>query len=637
MNLTLTLGDVLHPLYLLLLSCFISPIFGGVTSLYVSSTISVAAGALMIYLSINSIVLGGLSSGLRLLAGSSQILPGFFSVGVDGLSAFFIMTLGILILASSTYGISYLKRYAHTESLRLYSFLYPLFLLSMYLVIISSDVILFIISWELMSITAFFLISYEKVSEVARRAALKYILMSYSGSSLLIIALMLASFIGGSTNFTALKGLVLEPTVHYLIMILLVAGFGIKAALVPMHSWLPDAHPEAPSNISALLSGFMIKTAVYGVIRFAVILLSLNYYVLGLVLASLGAASTIYGTLMALTQTDSKRLMAYSSVAQIGYIFLGIGGGLTLYPNYLGFIAFSAGLLHTLNHAISKGLLFLTAGSLIYGTNSRNLNLLGGLAKAMPITYVTGLVGSLAISGMPPLNGFISKWLILIPLLISGNSVLALYAAVAVFASALTTAAFTKYLARAYLSSPKDVPLSSVREAPPPMTLAMILLASLCVALGVFYYIPLNMTFSVVSSIAAYDVSYVGVIASDIIPALYVFSVLISGILVSVLVTAYLMRRHKLRLTPLWTFGTKDLLPRKLGLNAHSYYTEFENTYNFVYVLRDHIHRSVINPLRRWFVTLASSYDAVDTYLPTALVTITILLLLLTVLTAYGG
>lgn len=591
----------------------------------------------MIYLSINSIVLGGLSSGLRLLAGSSQILPGFFSVGVDGLSAFFIMTLGILILASSTYGISYLKRYAHTESLRLYSFLYPLFLLSMYLVIISSDVILFIISWELMSITAFFLISYEKVSEVARRAALKYILMSYSGSSLLIIALMLASFIGGSTNFTALKGLVLEPTVHYLIMILLVAGFGIKAALVPMHSWLPDAHPEAPSNISALLSGFMIKTAVYGVIRFAVILLSLNYYVLGLVLASLGAASTIYGTLMALTQTDSKRLMAYSSVAQIGYIFLGIGGGLTLYPNYLGFIAFSAGLLHTLNHAISKGLLFLTAGSLIYGTNSRNLNLLGGLAKAMPITYATGLVGSLAISGMPPLNGFISKWLILIPLLISGNSVLALYAAVAVFASALTTAAFTKYLARAYLSSPKDVPLSSVREAPPPMTLAMILLASLCVALGVFYYIPLNMTFSVVSSIAAYDVSYVGVITSDIIPALYVFSVLISGILVSVLVTAYLMRRHKLRLTPLWTFGTKDLLPRKLGLNAHSYYTEFENTYNFVYVLRDHIHRSVINPLRRWFVTLASSYDAVDTYLPTALVTITILLLLLTVLTAYGG
>ncbi|MEM1681009.1 MAG: proton-conducting transporter membrane subunit [Sulfolobales archaeon] len=632
MNSTVTVNEVLYPVYLLMLGCFISPVLGEVASLYVSSSISIGASILMIYISIIAMTSGSLGVGeFQLLTGISSAFSEVFrvssygfEVGVDGLSAFFIFVLGIVSLASSIYGVSYIKRYVGLESLRFYSVLYPLFLMSMYLLIICSDVILFIISWELMSITAFFLIAFEKANKVAVKAALKYLLMSYFGSSLLIIALVIISSISGSTSFTALRTVVFEPTVHYLIMALIIVGFGIKAALVPMHSWLPDAYPEALSNISALLSGFMSKTAVYGVIRFTFILLGLNHYALGLMLSSLGIASAIYGTLMAIIQVDSKKLMAYSSIAQIGYIFLGIGGGLTLYPNYLGFIALAAGLFHTLNHAIFKGLLFLTAGSLIYRTGSRDLNSLGGLAKVMPITYTSGLIGSLAISGMPPLNGFVSKRLILIPLLISGHPMLVLYAALAIFASALTTAAFVKYLARAFLSSPKNMSVGNVKEVPLPMALAMILLASLCVVLGLFFYIPFSMASSAVANMITY-VSYTIITLQDLTPVLYVFALLTLGIFTSAFIAVYLTASRKFRLTPVWTFGTKDLLPKTLGLNAHSYYREFGSTYSFVYVLRSYVYELVVRPLCKWSTKLARSYyDFVDIYLPTTLAAIVI-------------
>ncbi len=626
MALTTALNEALLPIYLLLLSCFISPIFGSVTSLYITSSLSTIASALMIYVSATFLTSGGLNIWLQPLVRFSQPFSGILNLGIDMLSAFFILVLGIISLASTIYGISYIKRYSGFDSLRSYSTSYPLFLLSMYLVLISNDVILFIISWELMSVAAFFLISFERANEVARRAALKYILMSYLGSGLLIMALILTYVISGSTSFAALRSLSLEPITQYSIITLLLIGFGIKAALVPMHSWLPDAHPEAPSNISALLSGFMIKTAVYGIVRFSILLLSLNYYVLGLILASLGLMSAAYGNLMALIQTDSKRLMAYSSIAQIGYIFLGIGGGLTLHPNYLGFIALTAGLFHTLNHAIFKGLLFLTAGSLIYRTGSRDLNVLGGLAKVMPVTYASGLIGSLAISGIPPLNGFVSKWLIILSLLISGHPILILYAAIAIFVSALTLASFFKYISRAFISNPSNITLGEVREVPLPMVLAEILLASLCLLLGIFFYIPFNVIASVVNNVVTYDVSRANIIMSEVISALQIFALIVIGILISSLITTYLIRKRRVKLTSLWTFGTKELLPERLGLYAHSYYTEFEDTYSLSYELRYLIYRLIIDPLTKYFMRLVKTYDIVDTYLYTALVTVSIFL-----------
>ncbi|MCS7108474.1 MAG: proton-conducting transporter membrane subunit [Sulfolobales archaeon] len=627
-------NEFLIPFYLLLIGSFLAPLFKKTATLYVSSLSSSIACITMTYLSLS--YLGANGSGsltrIQLLIGNYPLVGGVFSLSMDGLSAYFIIILGILGTASSIYGISYVRRYAGFESLSFYSFIYPLFIMSMYLVLISGDVILFIISWELMSISAFFLISFERASEVARRAALKYLLMSYTGSGLLIVALVSLSLSASSTEFTSLRGLIIGTPAQYLITLLFIVGFGIKAALVPMHSWLPDAHPEAPSNISALLSGFMIKTAVYGIMRFTIYLLKLDLYFLGFALATLGVLSAVYGTLMAIIQGDSKKLMAHSSIAQIGYIFLGIGGGLVLYPNYLGLIALVSALFHTLNHAIFKGLLFLTAGSIIYRTESRDLNRLGGLARYMPITYVSGLVASLAISGIPPLNGFVSKWLIILPLIISGHPALASYSALAIFASALTTAALTKYVSRAFLSGLGDHEVSKVKEVPSFMAIPEAFLAALCVLLGFFYFIPINViTSAVVNGVLMFELSQSDVIMYSLTSLLNIFGLILGVVLISTIIGMYLLV-HKAKITSVWTFGTKELLPKKLGLNAVSYYTEFEYTYGFGYRLHDFIYKTLITPLTKCFISLTSNYNKIDTYLANALLVTAIFLTLLMVL-----
>jgi len=625
-------NDVLLPIYLLILGSLLSLILRESKALDIALIISSVASVVMVLLALQVLILDPtiprVTTELQFLLGTSNLLR-TFTLSLDGLSAFFVLTLGVVGLASSIYGIAYIKRYLGVESLKFYSLIYTLFLLSMYLVLVSSDMVLFIISWELMSITAFFLISFERTSEVARRAALKYLLMSYSGSGLIIISLLMLYLLSSSTSFTSLKGLTLDDITQYSLMLLLTIGFGIKAALVPMHNWLPDAHPEAPSNVSALLSGFMIKTAVYGILRFAISLVGLNYYVLGLVLASLGILSVIYGTSMSIVQIDSKKLMAFSSIGQIGYIFLGIGGGLVIYPNPLGIIAMSAALLHILNHAVSKGLLFLTAGSIIYRVNSRDLNVLGGLARYMPATFTSSLIASLSISGIPPLGGFISKWLIILSLLLSTNTLLVIYASLAIFASALTTSAFIKYLSRAFLSHPNINSLNHVKEVPTSMVLAQLLLASLCVLLGIFFYIPLNIIISrAINNIVLFDLNSVTGLVMNMVNILTYIALLLIMITSSLVIVTYVLR-YKVRVVPLWTFGTKDLLPSRLGLDSNSYYTEFERTYSFSYVLRLYIYEFLINPITSMFMRFVKAYDKVDTYLYIMLIVISTFLTIL--------
>jgi len=623
-------SDVLLPIYLLIIGLIFALILRDSKALDPALFISSVASVTMILLAIQTLTsdltIPKITTELQILLGTSNLLK-TFTLSLDELSAFFILTLGIVGLASSIYGIAYIKRYLGVESLSFYSLAYTLFLLSMYLVLVSNDVVLFIISWELMAITAFFLIAFERTSEVARRAALKYLLMSYSGSGLIIMSLLILYLLSGSTSFTSLKGLNLDVTTQYLLMLLFTVGFGIKAALVPMHNWLPDAHPEAPSNVSALLSGFMIKTAVYGILRFTVSLLRLNYYVLGFVLASLGIISAIYGTSMALLQTDSKKLMAYHSVGQIGYIFLGIGGGLMLYPNTLGIIAVSAGLFHVLNHAVFKSLLFLTAGSVIYRVGSRDLNILGGLARYMPITFISGSIASLSISGIPPLNGFASKWLIILSLLLSNHPILVIYASLAIFVSALTASSFVKYLSRTYLSNPIKS-LSNIRDVPLPMIIAQLFLLFLCVLLGVFFYVPLNLTLRTVSNIFIADLTSVNILITKVFNILTFLMLLLVMIIISLVVSIYTLRRRA-RVVPLWTFGTRDSLPTKLGLSATSYYTEFEHTYSFSYKFRLYVYRFIIDPLTSKFMKFVRTYDSVDTYLYVMLVVVDIFLTVL--------
>jgi len=621
-------------LIILLAASFVSPLMRGAKSLTTSSLLTSAASILMILLSLEALL-----KDLTLTA--ELAIPAFLNLGVtsyslilDPLSAIFTLILGLIGFTASIYGLSYIRRYLGVGNLTLYSFIYPAFILSMYLLLTTYDVIAFIIFWELMTITAFFLISFEREKEVARRAALKYLIMSYSGSGLIIVSLMALVVLCGSTSYLDLSKLKFNDALQYTLITFLTIGFGIKSALVPMHSWLPDAHPEAPSNVSALLSGVMIKMAVYGLIRFAIQLLSLNHYVLGLILASLGIASALFGSIMALIQIDSKKLMAYSSVGQIGYVFLAIGGGLTLYPDPLSIIAISAGILHVVNHAIFKGLLFLTAGSIIYRTGSRDLNKLGGLARYMPITTSSGLIASLAISGMPPLNGFVSKWLIIISLLISGNSILTVYAAIAIFVSALTAGYFMKYLSRAFLANPgPSIKGEDIMEVPLPMAISEAILAALCVLLGVYFQallMPILRVFNTILSVDSETV--IDLLLSNAFKLLQSFAIILMIMAASSTIALCLLRISRIRITPVWTFGSRDLIPQRLSLDSSSYYTEFTHTYSFGYELRYYLYKFIIDPLTNAFMRFVSYYNNIDTYLYFTLVILSIFITALIVI-----
>lgn len=591
----------------------------GIKSLILASSLSAIASALIMYSSL-AVLVGGdnivTSIDLSPFLGGSVCMS---VLVVDRVSAVFLLILGVIGLTSSVHGMYYIKHYVGRGSLRIYSLTYPLFLLSMYLALVVTDVIAFIISWEVMTIASFFLISFEMGREEARKAALKYLLMSYPGSLLMILALLTLASVGGTTSYQGLVGLKLDEISKYLIKFFLIVGFGIKAALVPTHSWLPDAHPEAPSNVSALLSGVMIKMAVYGILRFGISLHIFDVRVFGIILASLGTLSIFYGASLAITQDDLKKLMAYSSIAQIGYIFLGIGAGLSSFDTLMGITALAAGVLHILNHAISKGLLFLTAGNIIYSTGTRNLNVLGGLAKYMPATFTSGLIGSLAISGVPPLNCFVSKWLIILSTLLLGNPLIAVYACIALLGSALTTAAFVKFVVRAFMSGGKLC--GGADEVPRPMYLATMSLAVLCVVLGVYPYITLLPVLRALTSILAHPMMLSTYLLDGLLSVSLTFLVILAVTASSALITAYVLR-GKTRLSSLWVFGARNLHSEVLSLNAQSYYSEFQRVYGYAYVCREFIYRFVVNPLTSWFIRVVGTYDKFDTPLYTASYTI---------------
>lgn len=438
---------------------------------------------------------------LRLTSVGSRHVPWpltALSFGVDGLSGVFILMLGIVGFAASVYSVSYLRRLEEEYGLRLLAATYPAFLAFMYLVLIVRDLFWFLVFWELMTLASQFLVSAEFRRPLAVRAGLKYFMLTKGLAELMIaggIAAMIAASLSQGTLITSFEGVArvmhglasVNAPLWWLVTALIFAGLMVKAALVPLHNWLPDAHPEAPSNVSALLSGVMIKLGIYMMFRLF-LYLTTPTIVWGAVLSAVGALTLTYGTLMALKQTDSKRLLAYHSVGQIGYIALGLGACLTLLtmrPPHplLAAVAAFASLYHALNHSLFKSLLFLNAGAVEYVTGSRNLNALGGLGKVMPVTAVTALIASFSISGIPPFNGFVSKWLIY-----SSTMTVAGYLPacgfLAMFISSVTTASFIKFYTSLFGRPSKRI-FKEAREVPASMLAGQIILAAGCVILGV--------------------------------------------------------------------------------------------------------------------------------------------------------
>jgi hydrogenase-4 component B len=431
------------------------------------------------------------------------ILNSDFAIGIDGLSAIFLALIGTLGLLSALYSIGYItdRHYERESLVRYYPFFF-FFLIGMIGVTVAWDLFLFLICWEVMTLASYVLVVFEGANRVSLRAGFKYFVITHIGTACLIAAFLVLRHWGGSFGFDRARqalGAIEEsrPLLIHAVLLLMFIGFGTKSAIFPLGDWLPDAHPAAPSPISCLLSGVMIKLGVYGLLRMFVAIAPPAHAITiwGGIIAFFGALSLFVGTMEALTQHDSKRLLAFHSMGQMGYIFLGIGIGMAFLrvSPAISAVGFIGGIFHLINHACFKGLLFLNAGSALIRAGTRELDHLGGLAHRMPITAVTAVIASFAIAGIPPLNGFASKWLLYQTSLFAGLElpIYLLFGIVALFISAVTLASFVKFLGTIYFGQPSAnvtarIARGEIREVPATMVWPQAVLAAGCVILGIF-------------------------------------------------------------------------------------------------------------------------------------------------------
>lgn len=420
---------------------------------------------------------------------------------VDGLSAFFLLTLSLIVPAVSVYALAHVREYEGHPGFRSLGALYNAFILSMALVITAGNAFFFLVAWELTALTSFFLVVFRHEDAAARRAGFIYLVMAHAGAACIAAAFLLVYHHTGTFDFAGWAEFArsaggLPATARGVAFVLALIGFGAKAGVIPLHVWLPLAHPAAPSHVSALMSGVMLKTAIYGLLRLLGVLGPAQPW-WGVLLVVLAAVTALLGVIYALMENDLKRLLAYSSIENIGIILLGIGVALALQAAgrpEVAALAFTAALYHTLNHALFKGLLFLAAGAVIGSTHTGDMERLGGLAKRMPWTALLFLAGSLAISALPPLNGFVSEWLTFQSLLALGHagtpSALWLLAPIGGAALALTgalaAACFIKAYGVTFLALPRSSQAGQAREVQAPLLGGMAVLAALCLLLGVW-------------------------------------------------------------------------------------------------------------------------------------------------------
>lgn len=422
-----------------------------------------------------------------------------FSLHLDALSAFFIVVISTISLAVSVFSITYMKEYIGKYDVGVVGLLYNFFILAMILLVSGGTSFVFLFCWELMSLISYFLVVSDHRDAKVRQAGFIYIVMTHIGTLFIIAAFLLLYRETGSFSFAkaAALGPTLAPALKTGIFLLVTLGFGTKAGIIPLHIWLPKAHPAAPSNVSALMSGVMLKTAIYGFVRVVVQILGGGPVWWGVLVLALGAVSALLGVMYALMEHDIKRLLAYHSVENIGIILMGIGAAL-IFMGYglpqVGMIALAAGLFHVFNHAVFKALLFLGAGAIHYATGTRDVEKMGGLLRRMPWTGFFFLIGSVSISALPPFNGFVSEWLTFQSLLMLGSAPgsTALKIAGPVFAAslaltgALAAACFVKAFGIQFLAQPRSAAAAGAEEVPASMRVGMAVLAVISFVVGVF-------------------------------------------------------------------------------------------------------------------------------------------------------
>ncbi|MEO8327806.1 MAG: proton-conducting transporter membrane subunit, partial [Nitrospirota bacterium] len=405
-----------------------------------------------------------------------------FSLRLDSLSGFFVLTISLVGLAVSVFASGYVREFYGRIPVSLLGFLYNGFLLSMLLVVTADNAFFFLIVWELMSLFSYFLVVSEHEKPDVRFAGLFYLIMTHVGTAFILVTFLMFYQETGSFAFEAFRSAdqSLPEGLRTLVFWTALIGFGTKAGIVPLHVWLPYAHPAAPSHVSALMSGVMIKTAIYGLLRVYFDFLGGPFpWWWGFVVLLVGTVSALLGVMYALMEHDLKSLLAFHSVENIGIILMGIGTGMVFYAYdmpHLAALGIIAGLYHTINHAVFKALLFMGAGSLLYATHTRDMEEYGGLLRRMPWTGLFFLIGAVSISALPPTNGFVSEWLVFQGLFLSLELpslflklMLPIAAALLALTGALALACFVKAFGISFLALPRSSHARKAQEVPVPM------------------------------------------------------------------------------------------------------------------------------------------------------------------------
>ncbi|MEI8349525.1 MAG: proton-conducting transporter membrane subunit [Candidatus Omnitrophota bacterium] len=435
----------------------------------------------------------------------------------DPLSLFFVFTILLISLPSVIYSLGYLKG-EYSLKKRFYGLtLFTIFVISMCLVVTVDNALMFLICWELMSLVSYFLVIFDHENEKSIRAGTIYVVMMHIGTAFIAAAFLIMYKHAGSFDFAALKAACQSMPIatKNLLFVFFLLGFGTKAGIVPLHIWLPLAHPQAPSHISSLMSGVMIKTAIYGIIRFIIFVLGVSSLWWGNLVLILAAFSCLIGVIYALMEHDIKKLLAYHSVENIGIILLGVGACMVFLQcnlPYMAVFSLAAGLYHLINHAIFKSLLFLCAGSVYKVTGTRDMEKLGGLIKKMPWTAAAFLMGAMAISALPPLNGFVSEWLILQTfflgmLKVSGGLKVffALCAAALALTGGLAAACFVKAFGITFLAMPRSSKAKEAKEVVFSMKAGMVFLSALTLIFGLAAGVIFKVLAAIAQSIVAAD------------------------------------------------------------------------------------------------------------------------------------
>ena len=578
--------ELLLPLTGVLIALFILPFFtpkkAGWISFFASSVIAVFS----------------LIPAVNVLMGSATVVTSVYSgfgadrLILDPLSAWFIVVINIISLAGSFYGQEYMKHDSERKpDLKVHFALLPVFHASMIYVTLINDLFLFIVVWEIMSLSSFILILFEREKEGTLKAALNYFIQMHVSMVFLLAGTFYLFYLRGGTGFSDLTGLyqVAGPAKSMLVFLMFFIGFSIKAGFIPFHTWLPHAHPAAPSHISGIMSGVIIKMGIYGILR-VVLQSPANMVNIGWIIIVFAVASGLYGVMQAIIQHNLKKLLAYHSIENIGIIGIGMGLG-TLGLGYgnamLTFMGFGGALLHTLNHSLFKSLLFFAAGNVYQSSGTLNIEQLGGLGKKMPFTAGFFLVGAVAICGLPPLNGFISEFIIYSGLfnaihtlgLSSAFSFLLIIAALALIGG-LAILCFTKAFGIVFQGNPRRQLAKEPTEAGWVKKMPMFIISFLIFFIGFF---PSFIIKAMSAPLKLFvPLTNINVFNSDIIPTLNgisMASAVFAGTIIVVLIIRKVLQRN-VSLEKSETWGCGYVAPNpKMQYTAGSFARMFQKLF----------------------------------------------------------